>query len=194
MKANAKTSSDGAIAIAVITAALKSRLSNGLVAFGNVSVIAQPPDKIVVGENEDGQINLFLYRVAPHTRLMTAKPSGLSANSEATALWLELNYLLTVYAAQDFQTEMLLGRAIQLIHESPVLNAAELNRAAQELQGKRTGKPGSSQSFNWIEEVRITPQFLNFEEMARLWSSLQARYRPSVAYQALPVLIHNRQS
>ncbi len=194
MKANAKANSDGATAIAVVTAALKSRLSNGLVAFGNVNVIAQPPDKIAVGENEDGQINLFLYRVAPHTRLLSNKSADLRSKNEVTALSLELNYLLTVYAAQDFQTEILLGRAIQLIHETPNLSAEELNRATQELQGKRTGKSGSGQSSDLIEEVRITPQFLNFEEMARLWSSLQSRYRPSVAYQASPVLIYSKQS
>lgn len=194
MKANAKTNSDGATAIAVVTAALKNRLNNGLIAYGNVKVQAQPPDKIAVGENEDGQINLFLYRVAPHSRLLAGKPAALRAKDEPAALSLELNYLLTVYAVQDFQTEILLGRAIQLIHETPVLSVAELNRVANEFQSKRDGKPGFGQSSDLIEEVTVTPQFLSFEEMARLWSSLQARYRPSVAYRAAPVLILGKQS
>ncbi len=163
---------------------MKSVLINGLVAFGNVNVSMQPPDKIAVGENEEGQLNLFLYRVAPHTRLLGNNRSA----GSPIRLALELHYLLTAYSARDFQTEILLGRAIQLFHESPVLTADDLRRAADQVppnHPKRVVKPGPGQ----LEEVRITPQFLSFEDMARLWSALQARYRPSVAYQAAVVIV-----
>lgn len=159
---------------------MKSVLVNGLVAYGNVQVSVQPPDKITVGENEEGQLNLFLYRVAPYSRLFGGNPAKLA---------LELHYLLTAYSAQDFQTEILLGRSIQLFHERPVLAADELQRAVSELSlhhAKRGGKPAAAQ----LEEVKITPQFLSFEDMARLWSALQARYRPSVAYQASAVILN----
>ncbi|MBD0326003.1 MAG: DUF4255 domain-containing protein, partial [Pyrinomonadaceae bacterium] len=38
------------------------------------------------------------------------------------------------------------------------------------------------------------PQSLSTEEVSKLWSAFQARYRPSAAYQASVVLIENRQS
>ncbi len=65
----------GALAIASITASLKSLLGNGLVAssevssVGDVSVTALPPDRITTGADEHNQVNLFMYRVAPHSRL-----------------------------------------------------------------------------------------------------------------------------
>jgi len=177
---------DGALAIATVTAAMKSLLVNGLVAFGNVKISLQQPDKIAVGENEEGQVNLFLYRVAPHTRLT----GGNRAMGNSGKLALELHYILTASSAQDFQTEILLGRSIQLFHEKPLLTAEDLQRAFKEVPSnhpKRGGKPAPDH----LEEIRITPQFLSFEDMARLWSALQARYRPSVAYQASAVLLNS---
>jgi hypothetical protein len=37
------------------------------------------------------------------------------------------------------------------------------------------------------DRIRMTQQFLTFEEMSKLWSVLQARYRPSVTYEVSAV-------
>ena len=34
-----------------------------------------------------------------------------------------------------------------------------------------------------VQEIKITPQFLSFEDMSKLWSMFQARYRPSLTYE-----------
>ena len=42
-----------------------------------------------------------------------------------------------------------------------------------------------------IEQIKLTPQAMNTEELSKLWSALQARYRPSAAYVASVVLIQD---
>src|SRR5690606_8349061 len=45
-----------------------------------------------------------------------------------------------------------------------------------------------------VEWLKITPMFLGAEELSKLWTAMQARYRPSMAYQVSVVLIESDQS
>jgi hypothetical protein len=40
-----------------------------------------------------------------------------------------------------------------------------------------------------VEQIKITPEYLNSEEMSKLWTAVQSHYRPTAAYQATVVLI-----
>jgi hypothetical protein len=40
-----------------------------------------------------------------------------------------------------------------------------------------------------VEQIKICPQILSTEEMSKLWSAMQAHYRPTAAYQVSVVLI-----
>ena len=113
-----------ALALASVTAVLKDLLENGLARGGvtskiggDTSVSALPPDRISAGAEEKAQLNLFLYSVTANTRLRSQRVAD---TSSPRPLALDLHYLLTAYAAQDFQTEILLGHALQLLHETPV--------------------------------------------------------------------------
>ena len=69
-----------AFAIASVTYLLKDVLDNRLVrhgitaSVGDVTVSALPPDRITTGSDERSQINLFHYRVTPHTAWRGALP------------------------------------------------------------------------------------------------------------------------
>jgi hypothetical protein len=41
-----------------------------------------------------------------------------------------------------------------------------------------------------VEHLKIEPTFLNAEEMSKLWSALQAKYRPSATYKVSAVLMN----
>ena len=129
-----------ALAIAGVSAVLKDLLNNGLIDHdirgmvgGPVTVSVQPPDRVTTGDEEKAQLNLFLYQVTPNAgwndesgcRLGTRKERA-SANRP---LALDLHYLLTAYGKKDFDGEILLGYAMQLLHETPVL-ARDAIRAA----------------------------------------------------------------
>ncbi|MCU0492119.1 MAG: DUF4255 domain-containing protein [Chloroflexaceae bacterium] len=167
----------GYVAVAVVAAALKQLLENGLVSHNvagaigsDIVVSALPPDRIVTGSDERPQVNLFLYQIAPHVGLHRhERPLASPAGSRLPApMAFDLHFLVTAYGASDGQIETLLSYALLVLHQSPVLHVAQ-----------REG----------LAPINLSPVFLSTEELARLWSAFQARYRPSVAYRVSPVLL-----
>lgn len=182
----------GALAIAAITLALKSLLENWLVEsgvaarLGDVTVSALPPDRVTTGADERSQLNLFMYRVMPRT----AWRGGESPGANRPSLALDLHYVLTAYGSEDFHAEILLGSAVQLLHATPVLTTEAIRTALESAPPSGAGTALiDPELLGQIGEVRLTPEFPGAEEQSRLWSSLQARYRPSVAYRASSVVI-----
>ena len=187
-----------ALAIAAVTAALKDLISAGLLgldlsAIGNVGVGALPPDRIATGQTEPNQINVFLYRVTPNTGWCnTGLPARDSAGQRVgrPPLALDLHYLVTTYGAQDLNAEALLGLTMQILHETPALSRDRLRA----LLGGATPPFGSFSALSLadqIEWLKITPDFLDSEELSKLWAAMQARYRPSMAYRVSAVLIES---
>lgn len=187
----------GALALASVTAVLKSVLENGLASRGvtgelggDATVSALPPDRVTSGTDERAQLNLFLYHVTPHVGLRAA---GVASG----ALALELHYLVTAYGAQDYQTEILLGHTLQLLHETPVIGREQLGATIAALTSAGDGRvvpPAlaalvQSDLAEQVEQLRILPEFLSTEDMSKLWSSLQAKFRPSVTYKVSTILI-----
>jgi hypothetical protein len=188
-----------ALALASVTAVLKDLLENGLASAGVTSklggdsaVSALPPDRVAAGADEKAQLNLFLYLVTPHTGLRQPRNG-----TGAAPLALDLHYLLTAYGAQDYQTEILLGHAIQLLHDSPVLDRDRIRKTLATIshtKDRRVVPPAlaalaASDLADRVEQIRIEPTFLNTEEMSKLWSALQAKFRPSATYRVSAVLI-----
>jgi len=189
-----------ALALASVTAVVKDLLENGLASGavtskigGDATVSALPPDRIPSGSDERAQLNLFLYLVTPHP--------GLRADTRGSirgALALDLHYLLTAYGAQDFQTEILLGHAIQLLHETPVLDRDRIRdtlKAISHTRDRRVVPPplaalAASDLADQVERLKIEPTFLSSEEMSKLWSALQAKYRPSATYKVSSVVMN----
>jgi hypothetical protein len=193
------------VAIACVTAVLKSRLENGLSRLGasaslggDVIVSAQPPDRIAVGADERPQLNLFLHQVTPNTsrRGDRAAGTGIAVSRQTPAL--DLHYLLTAYGAHDYQIEVLLGYAVELMHAMQTLPRADFQATLaalvlppQSVSASLFAGPSAALDAQ-IEQLAIMPQFLNTEELSRLWSALQARYRPSVAYKVSLVFTKER--
>jgi hypothetical protein len=187
-----------ALAIAAVTAALKDLIGNGLLgldlsSIGSVTVSALPPDRIATGQTEPNQLNLFLYQVTPNTGWRNrALPSrdGNGARTTNPPLALDLHYMLTAYGAQDLSAEALLGFAMQFLHETPMLSRAQL-RTVLGPPSPPFGNLSALSLADQIEWLKITPQFLGAEELSKLWTAMQARYRPSMAYQVSVVLIES---
>src|SRR5690242_11662163 len=119
-----KTVTSGALAVASVTAVLKNILGNGMVLYaeaaglGDVSVTALPPDRITTGAEERTQLNVFLYRIGSHT---SVSKNTLRGSSGQPSMSLELWYLLTASGAEDLHAELLLGCAMQLLQDIPLL-------------------------------------------------------------------------
>jgi hypothetical protein len=83
---------------------------------------------------------------------------------------------------------------MHLLNQVPFLTS-ELVKEILEAPSAQAGKgsspvrtalatPGVSSSF---DRLRVTQQFMSFDEMSKLWSTLQARYRASVTYEVAGV-------
>ncbi len=195
-----------ALALAAVTAVLKDLLDNGLIdrnvsgTIGSpVTVSALPPDRVKTGESDPTQLDLFLYNVAPNAAWRNADLPSANGRGERIAnppLALDLSYLLIAYGKQDFEAEILLGYAMQVLHETPVLTRAAIRRSlspTSPVGGGLLPPPLSAlpaaELADQVELVKLTPQPMSTEEISRLWSALQTNYRPSVAYLASVVLI-----
>lgn len=194
----------GPFAVAAVTAVLKDLLNDGMAnhdlsALGNVTVTALPPDRIpVTAADEKSQLNLFMFQVAPNLGWRNNALPSRSASGERLTnppLALDLRYLVTAYGKEEFHAEALLGYAMQVLHENPVLTRDMINATLKPaLPPGVTLPPGlglisTSDLAEQLELVKITPAYLGAEEMSRLWSAMQAKYRPTAVYTLSVVLI-----
>jgi hypothetical protein len=192
------------LAIAAVTLVLKDLLNNGLIdhdlsQVGSFTVSASPPDRITTGDTEPNRLNLFLYQVTPNPGWRNeGLPSFASQGGRLTnpPLALDLHYLLSAYGHVDLNAEILLGYAMELLHDKPVITRAEIRRSLT---------PGNPVPVNLIppdpqgrqaidladqvELIKIAPHYLTADELSKLWTAMQARYRPTLAYQVSTVLI-----
>jgi Pvc16 N-terminal domain len=203
-----------ALAVAAVTAVLRDLLNNGViandlasVAGSPVKVSARPPDLITVGAGEEPGLNLFLYHLTPNQGWRNeGLPSrdGRGDRVSNPPLALDLHYLLMAYGREEYQAEILMGYAMQLLHETPVLTRDAVRTSLSAIPSLQlTGSilPPAFQALaaadlaDQIELVKICPESLGIEELSKLWSAFQANYfRLTTGYQASVVLIQNQRS
>lgn len=148
-----------------------------------VDVTSRSPDKARDGIGKD-QVNLFLYQTLPNTawRNQDIPPQIKLGESGSPPLALTLYYLVTAYSHNDKEelSHRLLGRAMRIFHDHPVLSRQRIQDAL-----------GSSQLHEQVERVRVTPVPLSLEELSKLWMIFQTNYRISAAYEVSVVLIES---
>jgi Pvc16 N-terminal domain len=179
------------LAITAVTATLRELLTAGLTSvLAGGSVTTKPPDKARDPNNLTNQVNLFLYSVSYDAAWTNMNmPSQIKPNETGfPPLPLVLHYLITAYSKEEDAephpvSHTLLGTAMRVLHDHPLLGADELKTAFTD-----------SDLGEQIERVRITPQQLSVDEMSKLWTTFQTNYRISAAYQVSVVLIESLRS
>lgn len=178
------------LAIAAVTAALRRRLADHLIVglpatlpaefdINSARVTAGPPDRARSDNNKVNQLNLHLFRVAPNAALRNHDfPTPMGGGPGPLAL--DLHYLLTAYGPGDDEipAHVILGSALRILHERPVLTPAEL----------RAALPGGDASLP-VEAVRLTPQALSIDELGKLWGLYHTPARVGAVVCASLVLI-----
>jgi hypothetical protein len=200
-----------ALALAAVTAVIMDLLQNALIdhnlaaSVGEVRVSALPPDRIIPNQqgNVNNQLNLFLYKVTPNPGWRNAglpsRSSDVGDRLTNPPLALDLHYLLTAYGRNDLDAEILLGYGMQLLHETPGLSREAIrNSLAPPSPVSGTILPPAFQALSaadladQVEQIKITPEYHDNEEMSRIWSAFSTNYRPSTGYLASVVLIESR--
>lgn len=193
------------LAIGAVSAVLRNLLDNGIVdvgvPIGSVDVTAVAPDTIDLDDGGEPSLNVFLHRVSRNTGWENAALPARDGNGSRITnkpLALNLHYLITAYGRDDFEAEILLGYAMHLLHERPVLDRASIRRALDPSPLDTAILPAAFQALtasdlaDQIETVTITHEPIDTEEMSRLWAAIQTHYRPSAGYVATVVLIEAR--
>ena len=117
----------------------------------------------------ENQVNLFLHQVTHNAAWRNVDLPSLAADGKtrlkSPPLALDLHYLLTVYGSEDWQAEALLGYALMMLHENPVLARADIANALTALTTIPEPYPtnpltpvlGASGLADQIEMLKITP-------------------------------------
>jgi hypothetical protein len=148
-------------------------------------VTTLPPDDDRV--NEETGINLFLYRIHenPFTKNMDWRGDKVSpVRNSKPPLSLVLSYLLTAYAKaggtplDDITAHQLLGNAMAILHDYPVLN--DIHDSDFDA-GLDTQFPPELR--NAFDKIKVSMLPTTMEEFSKIWTGLSKAYRLSVAYE-----------
>lgn len=186
------------LAIAAVTATIKNILSSVASPLPGDPIpdsdltdafcSSRPPDKARTSEDIN-QVNLFLFQTVPNAALRNSYiPSQVMAGESGfSPVAINLYYMLTAYGRNfdELLAHRLLGRAMSLLNDHPVLFPSDINAA---LTGSLAGADLAYQ----VEHVRITPRGFSTEEISKLWTIFQTPYRVSAAYEASVVLIDSQ--
>jgi hypothetical protein len=190
------------LAVGGVTSVLIWLLTNHLTSAGpgvilqTSAVTALSPQMITAGATEDPQLNLFMYYVGlnPYLRNLDMPAyNGAGAQIANAPLTLDLHYLISAYGGAQFAAEILLGWAMKVLHDNPVVAPATIQDA---LAALASGSPteeatlvATSTLAGQVDHIRITPETLTTEQIFQLWPAFQAPYRPSTAFRVSAVVI-----
>jgi len=164
--------------IADVGETLKKILQDGLnETFGNneIAVTLDSPKKI----EEDSQtrnklLSIFLYKVLENPDLKNQPFRAPNLNDfQPPPLTLDLCYMITAYGTDETIKSRILGRAMQIMYDHPLLQGADLT-------GGLEGTAG---------QIKVSLNPLSQELIVQVWQALEASMRVSVFYLATPAVI-----
>jgi hypothetical protein len=197
-----------ALAIGAVTAVIRSLLENrlsqpditGILGESVVSVLPPASNDGNGGTQNRDRLNLFFYQSTANSGWSNWGLPARNQNGDrlqSPPLALDLHYLITAYSQQAFHAEILMGYAMQVLHEMPVLSRETIRNALSRLASR--SEPAfkalaTADLAEQMEQIKITPQSMGTEELSKLWSAIQTQYRPTAAYTASVVLIEQARS
>jgi hypothetical protein len=161
-------------------------------------VSVDPPDvalRASEATEAESRLNVFLYNVVRNTGFSGDLPGSRDGRGDRTGnpvLGLDLYYLLSAYGVDDYHNEMLLGGALQVLHDTPALSRDAIREALD--TATHPGLPGQllgSGLADQFEYLKVYAVPMPTDEISRLWSSFNSPYRPSAAYVVSVVLIES---
>jgi hypothetical protein len=177
------------LAIGEVTKAIAELLAQKLnkppLLGSSVAVTTLPPDDERV-DNANG-VNLFLYRVDvnPFMSNMGWRGDKVNPNGNSRApLALNLHYMLTAYAKKgdgaardDITAHQILGNAMAVLHEYPVLNDVHDSDFDADVNEQFAAELRDS-----FEKVKISHVPTAMDEFSKIWTGFSKAYRLSVVY------------
>jgi hypothetical protein len=193
------------LAVAGVSAVLKWTLHNALALGGPTSIVdpstsavsVGPPDLIATGAEEPVQLNLFMYYASLNQAYRNLGLPSMDRQGRTLSnppLALNLHYLVSAYGKNEFDAEILLGWAMQVFHENPVLSQSDISTLLSSIAGSAQPTQEvlllvNTTLASQVESIKITPEALSNDEISRLWMAFQTNYRTTTSYLVTVVLI-----
>lgn len=109
-------------------------------------------------------VSLWLYRVTPNAHLRNIARRG-DGSGARPPLYLDLHYLLTVWADNALAEHTLMAWVLERLHQTPILDASTLSPEGG-------WEPG--------DQVQMVTDDMPTEELMRIWDAVEPSYRLSV--------------
>lgn len=177
------------LAIGAVTKAIAELLAQKLnkppLLGGSVAVTTLPPDDERVDDSNG--VNLFLYRVDVNPFMNNMGWRGDKSHPNGNGrppLALNLHYMLTAYAKKgdaaardDITAHQILGNAMAILHEYPVLNDIHDSDFDADVDAQFATELNDS-----FEKVKISHVPTAMDEFSKIWTGFSKAYRLSVVY------------
>jgi len=130
---------------------------------------------------EDG-ISLYLYRISTNTTRRNLPPrTDIHGRRYRPPLPLDLHYLLTPWARTAARQQHMLGWAMRILEDTPILPTGLLNRYGTE-----------SETFRPNETVELICEPISLQEIINIWDAFKSNLQLSAAYIARMISIDSR--
>lgn len=121
----------------------------------------------------DQGVTVYLFRTLFSTSRRTLPPrTDAQGRRFRASVPVDLQYLVTAWAADVEQQQRLLGWAIRTLDDNPILPAGYLNRFV----------PGGENVFGEAETVELLGDQLSLQDLYNVWDVAGHRHQPSVPY------------
>jgi hypothetical protein len=125
-------------------------------------------------------VSLYLYRVSVNANRNLPPRRGRDGRRGRPPIPLDLHFLVTAWAQDAIKQQRLLGFAIRVLEDTPILPAGVLNQSAPE--------PGV---FRPEETVELVYESVSVQDFAYIWDIAQSKEQPSATYVARMVEIES---
>lgn len=130
---------------------------------------------------EEG-VSLYLHRVTPANNIRNLPPrTDLNGKRFRPSMPLDLHYLLIAWARDAFKQQRLLGWAMRMLEDTPVLHASLLNQAGPE-----------TDIFGENDSVDILLETISIQDLGAIWDTAKPQMQPCVAYVVRMLSIESR--
>jgi hypothetical protein len=123
-------------------------------------------------------VSLFLYRVHVNATQRSPLVKDPAGNMRRQLLPLDLHFFVTAWAPEASLQHAILGWALRLLEDNPVLSSSLLNGVRED-------------TFRGDETVELVAGDLSNEELMRIWDDLGTEYQLSVPFVARVVRIES---
>jgi hypothetical protein len=119
-------------------------------------------------------ISLYLYRITPSGEIRNYPPR-ISADGRRyrPLLPINLHYILSAWAREALKQQRLLGQAMRILEDTPVIPAGILNQGGPE-----------DDTFRPTETVDLIMESISIYDMGAIWDVSKPNVQPSIGYTA----------